>query len=83
MMFERPYSQRLASRLKEPRAFIQVLMGPRQVGKSTLTGQALARLEIPSLFVSADAVPNSGNVWLEQQWEAARFQDRSFRIPRL
>ena len=49
-------------------------MGPRQVGKSTLTGQALARLEVPSLFASADAVPNTGEVWLEQQWETARLQ---------
>ncbi|MFZ2905454.1 MAG: ATP-binding protein [Cyclobacteriaceae bacterium] len=73
-MFERSYIQPLISRLKEPRTFIQVLMGPRQVGKSTLTRQLLARLKTPHLFVSADAVPNSGEVWLEQQWEAARIQ---------
>lgn len=76
-MFERPYCQKLVSRLKEPRSFIQVLMGPRQVGKSTLTGQALANLAIPNLFVSADAVPNTGEVWLEQQWEAARLQQKT------
>jgi predicted AAA+ superfamily ATPase len=58
--------------LKEPRTFIQVLIGPRQVGKSTLTHQALSKLSIPHLFVSADAVPNTGEVWLEQQWQAAR-----------
>lgn len=49
-------------------------MGPRQVGKSTLAGQALARLGGPQLFVAADAVANSGAIWLEQQWEAARIQ---------
>jgi hypothetical protein len=73
-MFERPYCQQLVNRIKEPRSFIQVLMGPRQVGKSTLTGQALAKLATPNLFVSADAVPNTGAVWLEQQWETARIQ---------
>jgi uncharacterized protein len=73
-MFERPYNQQLGGRLKEPRRFIQVLMGPRQVGKTTLTSQVLAKLAVPHLFVSADAVPNTGEVWLEQQWQAARLQ---------
>ena len=76
-MFERPYIQHLITRLKESRTFIQVLMGPRQVGKSTLTGQLLAKLGSPYLFVSADAMANSGEIWLEQQWEAARLQLKS------
>lgn len=71
-MFERAHCQHLVNRMEGPRPFIQVLMGPRQVGKSTLVGQALARLGGPQLFVSADAVPNTGAVWLEQQWEAGR-----------
>ncbi|MCE2733093.1 MAG: ATP-binding protein [Flammeovirgaceae bacterium] len=74
MAFERPYIQQLISRMNEPRGFVQVLMGPRQVGKSTLTAQVLAKLNAPHLFVSADAVANAGEVWLEQQWETARLQ---------
>jgi hypothetical protein len=76
-MFQRPYFQELTERLKEPRKFIQVLMGPRQVGKSTLTEQVLQNLKLPFLLVSADAVPNTGDVWLEQQWEAARLQHQN------
>ncbi len=76
-MFERPYIQHFTARMKAPRAFIQVLMGPRQVGKSTLTGQVLDKLGFPNLYVSADAVANSGEIWLEQQWEAARIQLKS------
>jgi predicted AAA+ superfamily ATPase len=76
-MFERPYIEQLTKRMTESRGFIQVLMGPRQVGKSTLTGQVLAKLDAPKLFVSADAVANSGEVWLEQQWETARLQLKS------
>lgn len=67
--------------MKEPRSFIQVLMGPRQVGKSTLAGQFLDKLNIPNVFVSADAVANSGETWLEQQWEAARLQLKSTEAP--
>ncbi len=74
MTFERPYIQKLISRMNEPRGVIQVLMGPRQVGKSTLTGQVLAKLNAPHLFVSADALANAGELWLEQQWETARLQ---------
>ncbi len=73
-MFERPYCQQLVGRLKEPRAFIQVVMGPRQVGKSTMVEQALGRLAIPFHLVSADATANAGSAWLEQQWETARLR---------
>ncbi len=81
MVFERPYIQQLISRLKEPRSFIQVLMGPRQVGKSTMMSQVLDKIVIPNIFVSADAVANAGEIWLEQQWQAARLQLKSTEAP--
>lgn len=56
-------------------------MGPRQVGKSTLIGQVLDKLNIPHLPVSADAVANSGETWLEQQWETARLQLKTTEAP--
>lgn len=52
-------------------------MGPRQVGKSTLIEQVLQQLKLPFLSASADAVPNTGDVWLGQQWEAARVQHQN------
>jgi predicted AAA+ superfamily ATPase len=73
-MFKRPHFQELTDRLREQRRFIQVLMGPRQVGKSTLTEQVLQELKIPFLSISADAVLNAGSIWLDQQWEAARIE---------
>jgi uncharacterized protein len=73
-MFERPHLQPLTSRLKEPRKFIQVLIGPRQVGKTTLITQLLQKNKWPNHFTSADAVAASNSVWLEQQWEIARIK---------
>ena len=73
-MFERPYLQTLAKRINEPRRFIQVIMGPRQVGKTTLVTQLTKKITIPHLFVSADAVPASDKSWLSAQWDAARIQ---------
>lgn len=71
MAYQRPQLQQVITRLKEPRRFIQVLYGPRQVGKTTLIMQALGNLKIPNHFASADLVTN-GQVWIEQQWEVAR-----------
>lgn len=63
----------LLSRLKEPRHWIQVLVGPRQVGKTTLATQVMDDLEIPSHYASADETGLHHTSWLEQQWESARF----------
>ena len=41
-MYERPLVRQIVARLKEPRRFVQVVMGPRQVGKTTMLKQALA-----------------------------------------
>ncbi len=71
-MFERSYLQGLVRRLEEPRKFIQVLMGPRQVGKTTLITQLIKKMNVPHLVASADAVAAVNNTWLSQQWESAR-----------
>jgi uncharacterized protein len=73
-MFERSHLQRIINRIDEPRWFIQVLFGPRQVGKTTLIYQLLEKCKIPNHFASADAIAASNDVWLEQQWEIARLK---------
>jgi predicted AAA+ superfamily ATPase len=71
-MFERPHLQHVIKRIQEPRRFIQVLLGPRQVGKTTLVFQLLEKNKMPYHFASADAIAASNITWLEQQWETAR-----------
>lgn len=73
-MFERPHLQQVVKRIHEPRKFIQVILGPRQVGKTTLVNQLVQKYESESLVVSADAVGASNSFWLEQQWEASRIK---------
>lgn len=73
-MFERKYLKTLQKRIAEPRKFIQIVMGPRQVGKTTMLGQLYRQLEAPALFESADAISASDTNWLEQIWESARLQ---------
>lgn len=70
----RPQGAVLAERLTEPRRFMQVLAGPRQVGKSTLVQQVTAGLGMPLRYVSADEPTLRGADWINQQWEAARLE---------
>ena len=62
----------LKERILEPRKFMQVLAGPRQVGKSTLVGQVLAQVSIPYSIEVADAVDPKDGDWIHRVWEAAR-----------
>lgn len=70
--FLRPQSAVLAARLAERRRFIQVVAGPRQVGKSTLVQQVTDASALPVRQASADEPTLRGADWIAQQWEAAR-----------
>ena len=71
--YRRPMADLLARRLDEPRRFIQVVAGPRQAGKTTLIRQLLSTLDAPHRYGSADEPTLRGHLWIEEQWEAARF----------
>ena len=72
MSFQRQQAGVLAARLNELRRFIQVVAGPRQVGKSTLVQQVTQTLAAPVRHVSADEPTLRGADWIAQQWVAAR-----------
>lgn len=59
-------------RLEEPRRFIQVVMGARQIGKSTVVKQVLNDIDMPYQFFSADNVPASNGAWVSNCWAAVR-----------
>jgi hypothetical protein len=69
---KRPIFSEILKRIQEQRRFIQVLLGPRQVGKTTLMVQITESLDKPFHFVSADLATLQDLSWLEQQWEVAR-----------
>src|ERR1700722_9801575 len=72
--FRRPQGYLLAERLAEPRRYMQVVAGPRQVGKPTLVQHVTAGLRVPVRYVSADEPTLRGSEWVSQQWEAARLE---------
>ena len=71
-MYKKSEYQIIKDRIEEPRRFIQVVMGPRQVGKSTVVKQVLHDLDAPWQFYSADNVPASDSAWVSNCWEAVR-----------
>ena len=67
----------LVKRLHEPRRFMQVIAGARQVGKTTLVRQVMESAGLPAHYASADELTLGGDrVWLEQQWEIGRLKAR-------
>lgn len=73
-MIQRSYFQTIKNRLNEPRSFIQVLYGPRQVGKTTLIKQVLDEISAPFLFATADDIIGADGVWLRTTWNEARLK---------
>jgi len=73
-MIIRPQLATLQERMQEPRRFIQVLSGPRQIGKTTTLQYLTQQLTSPWLVVSADDAVQGSNQWLQQQWDTARLQ---------
>jgi len=70
--FTRPVLDLIVRRWSEPRRFIHVLAGPRQVGKTALALEALERIGLPSRYASADDVAGRDRDWIAQQWELGR-----------
>lgn len=71
-MYKRGEYQVIMNRLKEQRKFIQVVMGARQIGKSTVVKQVLKDLDAPYQLFSADNVPTINSAWISDCWAAVR-----------
>ena len=71
-MYRRSQYDVLMSRIEEPRDKIQVVSGPRQVGKSTLVKQVLQGIDLPYMLVSADNVDRGNTGWIGEMWATAR-----------
>ncbi|HUL38406.1 MAG TPA: ATP-binding protein [Thermodesulfobacteriota bacterium] len=73
-MYKRTTFHVLLKRIQEPRRFIQVLAGPRQVGKTTIARQVMEAVSIPVHFATADEPTLRDRTWMTQQWEIARLK---------
>lgn len=69
--YERPFVAKLEKRLLAERPLIQVLVGPRQVGKTTGIRQLLARYS-QNHYANADDLLVADRTWLLEQWQKAQ-----------
>ncbi|WP_165253674.1 ATP-binding protein [Adlercreutzia sp. ZJ304] len=69
--YERSVVNTLVDRLEAPRRFIQMLVGPRQTGKSTALRQAVKKISIPQ-HIALASIDSSSRDWLRAQWTQAR-----------
>jgi predicted AAA+ superfamily ATPase len=76
----RAESELLRARLAEPRRHMQVVVGPRQVGKTTLVRRALAESGLPAHYATADDPGSLTEGWLRQQWEIGRARAAGNRL---
>lgn len=71
-MYRRKISTVLQQRLIGPRSFIQVVMGPRQTGKTTAIKQAVKACGLPCRVASADSSHELAGDWIDLEWRQAR-----------
>lgn len=72
--YKRPIYNEIFKRINEKRRFVEVLCGPRQVGKTTLVRQIMDESNIPAHYASADEPTLQDRAWLNQQWDIARLK---------
>ncbi len=72
--YERPFVSQLEKRLLTEQPLIQVLVGPRQVGKTTGMRQLLARYPHNNHYANADDLLITDRTWLLEQWQKAQLQ---------
>jgi len=76
--FERSLVSLLVKEFEKRQPVFQVLIGPRQVGKTTIARQVMEKLPFPSVYASADTPLPPGPEWIETQWRRAEVAaDRS------
>lgn len=80
VMYKRKQLFILKKRIQENRRYIQIVTGPRQVGKTTMVKQLKEETVIPVFYLSADNISAVNNSWIETRWENLRLKIKSSDI---
>ncbi|MDO8494485.1 MAG: ATP-binding protein [Deltaproteobacteria bacterium] len=72
MNLTRSFQKILEKRLREESPLLQILLGPRQVGKTTAAEEIYKNWQGPKLLVSADHPTPPHAEWIAWQWEKAK-----------
>ena len=81
MMFERNLLLSLRDELSRPTPVIHVLIGPRQVGKTTIARQIQESVNFPTIYATADSPVPLDSAWIETQWRRAVTESKAANNP--
>jgi uncharacterized protein len=71
MSYERPLLSKLLTTISRPTPVIHALIGPRQVGKTTIARQIQETIGFPSIYATADSPVPLDSAWIETHWRRA------------
>src|SRR3989338_6331109 len=71
-MIVREFVPILTRRINEQNPLIQVLLGPRQVGKTTAAKQIIAAYKGETIYTSAEQTLRVDHDWLNEKWQLAQ-----------
>ncbi len=80
MAYQRSIVEIIKKRITEPMRFIQIVIGPRQTGKTTAVNQAVSQVDCPCVFAEATK-DESTQDWVRAQWYQARNMAASIKQP--
>lgn len=72
MEFRRSIVNDLDLAVRDARPFLNIILGPRQVGKTTAVEHLLERVTLPYHMVSADSALSRAPEWITAEWATAR-----------
>ena len=75
-MIERGFVAELESRMSEKHPLIQVVVGPRQVGKTTGIKQLVEKLSTETLYCSCDDLLSPARDWIIENWKRAKLKGK-------
>ena len=81
MNYERPLKSVLLEALSRPTPVIHVLIGPRQVGKTTIARQIQKSIKIPTVYATADSPVPLDTAWVETSWKRAVAEAKATGAP--
>ena len=70
-MFTREITNKIFDLLTSQERFLHILIGPRQVGKSTAAKQIIEKSRLPHVLAIADSPEPVGAAWIESNWRRA------------
>jgi len=81
MDFTRPIFREIKERLTDSRGLIQVITGPRQVGKTTLVKQLFASNKWKGIYHIAENTGEYQSAWIESVFNEAVLQQKASKRP--